>query len=207
MYMSSKCFDERTRRRVRSTTATDAQNSDATQTSFQSPRIGGCEPTTAGRGELPSQRNDDAARRRRGKHQHRARGVSRRRACRALAHPDRRAAHLRRVRGAAQDAARSRGLPVAQHRRRHHLVGRAAGGVRPAAVLQAHCGGPALVVGPGIKTGMPILYENPREVGADRIVNAVAAYEELQAAAASSSISAPRRPGTSSTRRASTSAA
>jgi type III pantothenate kinase len=36
---------------------------------------------------------------------------------------------------------------------------------------------PLLVVGPGIKTGMPILYENPREVGADRIVNAVAAYE------------------------------
>lgn len=33
------------------------------------------------------------------------------------------------------------------------------------------------VVGPGIKTGMPILYDNPREVGADRIVNAVAAYE------------------------------
>ena len=33
-----------------------------------------------------------------------------------------------------------------------------------------------LVVGPGIKTGMPILYDNPREVGADRIVNAVAAY-------------------------------
>jgi type III pantothenate kinase len=34
-----------------------------------------------------------------------------------------------------------------------------------------------LVVGPGTKTGMPILYENPREVGADRIVNAVAAYD------------------------------
>jgi type III pantothenate kinase len=34
-----------------------------------------------------------------------------------------------------------------------------------------------VVVGPGVKTGMPILYENPREVGADRIVNAVAAYE------------------------------
>lgn len=34
-----------------------------------------------------------------------------------------------------------------------------------------------LMVGPGIKTGMPILYDNPREVGADRIVNAVAAYE------------------------------
>jgi type III pantothenate kinase len=34
-----------------------------------------------------------------------------------------------------------------------------------------------LFVGPGMKTGMPILYENPREVGADRVVNAVAAYE------------------------------
>jgi type III pantothenate kinase len=35
-----------------------------------------------------------------------------------------------------------------------------------------------LFVGPGIKTGMPIRYDNPREVGADRIVNAVAAYEK-----------------------------
>lgn len=39
-----------------------------------------------------------------------------------------------------------------------------------------------LVIGPGIRTGMPILYENPREVGADRIVNAVAAFERLGAA-------------------------
>lgn len=39
-----------------------------------------------------------------------------------------------------------------------------------------------LIVGPGIKTGMPILYENPREVGADRIVNAVAAYERVKGA-------------------------
>src|ERR1700726_3573883 len=38
----------------------------------------------------------------------------------------------------------------------------------------------ALVVGPGIRTGMSILYENPREVGADRIVNAVAAYEKVK---------------------------
>ena len=37
-----------------------------------------------------------------------------------------------------------------------------------------------LVVGPGVKTGMPILYENPVEVGADRIVNAVAAYEQYR---------------------------
>ena len=36
----------------------------------------------------------------------------------------------------------------------------------------------ALVVGPGLKTGMPILYENPLEVGADRVVAAVAAFEK-----------------------------
>ena len=34
-----------------------------------------------------------------------------------------------------------------------------------------------LIVGPGIRTGMPVRYENPREVGADRIVNSVAAFE------------------------------
>ena len=36
------------------------------------------------------------------------------------------------------------------------------------------------VVGPGIKTGMPIHYDNPREVGADRIVNAVAGFEKYR---------------------------
>ena len=36
-----------------------------------------------------------------------------------------------------------------------------------------------LVVGPGIKTGLDIKYENPREVGADRIVNAVAGIHEF----------------------------
>ena len=35
-----------------------------------------------------------------------------------------------------------------------------------------------IVIGPGVKTGMNIKYDNPREVGADRIVNAVAAYEK-----------------------------
>ncbi|MDK2820591.1 MAG: type pantothenate kinase [Clostridia bacterium] len=34
-----------------------------------------------------------------------------------------------------------------------------------------------LIVGPGIKTGIPIRFDNPREVGADRIVNGLAAYE------------------------------
>ncbi|MCP4443728.1 MAG: type III pantothenate kinase [Myxococcales bacterium] len=46
---------------------------------------------------------------------------------------------------------------------------------------QRHLGLELMVVGPGLKTGMPILYENPREVGADRIVNAVAAYETVGA--------------------------
>lgn len=36
-----------------------------------------------------------------------------------------------------------------------------------------------LIVGPGIKTGMPIRIDNPYEVGADRLVNAVAAYERF----------------------------
>lgn len=34
-----------------------------------------------------------------------------------------------------------------------------------------------LIVGPGVKTGINIKYDNPKEVGADRIVNAVAAHE------------------------------
>ena len=34
-----------------------------------------------------------------------------------------------------------------------------------------------IVIEPGVKTGMPILYDNPREVGADRIANAIAAYD------------------------------
>jgi len=39
-----------------------------------------------------------------------------------------------------------------------------------------------LSVGPGVRTGMPILYDNPHDVGADRIVNAVAAYERTRGA-------------------------
>ena len=35
------------------------------------------------------------------------------------------------------------------------------------------------VVGPGVKTGMPIRLDNPRELGADRLVNAVAAYDAV----------------------------
>ena len=42
---------------------------------------------------------------------------------------------------------------------------------------------PILVVGPGTRTGMPIRYDDPREVGPDRIVNAVAAKERYGAPA------------------------
>ena len=41
--------------------------------------------------------------------------------------------------------------------------------------------GPLVVIGPGVKTGMPINIDNPREVGADRVVNAVAAKERYGA--------------------------
>lgn len=39
-----------------------------------------------------------------------------------------------------------------------------------------------IVVGPGVKTGVSVLYENPKDVGADRIVNAVAAFERVKGA-------------------------
>ncbi|MDQ6838851.1 MAG: type III pantothenate kinase [Actinomycetota bacterium] len=38
---------------------------------------------------------------------------------------------------------------------------------------------PTIIVEPGVRTGMPILYDNPREVGADRIADAVAAFEQF----------------------------
>ena len=45
------------------------------------------------------------------------------------------------------------------------------------ALCSRYLGLEPLVVGPGVKTGMPILTTNPRDVGADLIVDAVAAYE------------------------------
>ncbi|WDV45502.1 type III pantothenate kinase [Clostridiaceae bacterium M8S5] len=41
-----------------------------------------------------------------------------------------------------------------------------------------YCNKNPIVVGPGIKTGMNIKYDNPRQLGADRIVNAVSAYNK-----------------------------
>jgi len=46
----------------------------------------------------------------------------------------------------------------------------------------SYLGHEMLVVGPGIRTGMALRYDNPREIGADRLVNAVAAYDRVGAA-------------------------
>ena len=43
-------------------------------------------------------------------------------------------------------------------------------------MARTHFGRQALFIEPGVKTGMPVLTDNPHEVGADRIVNGVAAY-------------------------------
>ena len=45
-------------------------------------------------------------------------------------------------------------------------------------MCQNYFGITPMVIGPGIKTGINIRYENPRELGSDRIANAVAAYDE-----------------------------
>src|SRR5436309_13301498 len=47
--------------------------------------------------------------------------------------------------------------------------------------LAARAGVSLLVLGPGTKTGIPIRYDDPREVGPDRIANAVAARERYGA--------------------------
>jgi type III pantothenate kinase len=44
-------------------------------------------------------------------------------------------------------------------------------------VAERYAEAPLMVLGPGVKTGIPILYDDPREVGPDRIANAVAARE------------------------------
>ena len=46
-------------------------------------------------------------------------------------------------------------------------------------MTQRYFGFDPVIVGPGIRSGMPILYDNPREVGADRIANAVAAFDQF----------------------------
>jgi type III pantothenate kinase len=47
-------------------------------------------------------------------------------------------------------------------------------------LCRRYIGAAPLLVGPGVRTGMPILYDKPQEVGADRIVNAIAAYDRVR---------------------------
>jgi type III pantothenate kinase len=49
-------------------------------------------------------------------------------------------------------------------------------------LCKRHVGKTCLMVGPSVKTGMPILVDNPHELGADRLVNAVAAHARAQGA-------------------------
>ena len=49
-------------------------------------------------------------------------------------------------------------------------------------LCERHVGGRCLMVGPSLKTGMPIRIDNPHELGADRLVNAVAAYDRVKGA-------------------------
>ena len=79
--------------------------------------------------------------------------------------------------------AHSRDRARADPRRRPRVGRAAADGHDRARWSQRYFGVTALVVEPGVNTGMPILYENPAEVGADRIVNAVAAFEKFGKAA------------------------
>ena len=51
---------------------------------------------------------------------------------------------------------------------------------RRRAGAEAYLGVVPLIVGPGVRTGMPILYDDPQQVGSDRVVNAVAAYERTR---------------------------
>jgi type III pantothenate kinase len=48
-----------------------------------------------------------------------------------------------------------------------------------AAMVGRYLGHETLLVGPGLRTGMPIRYDNPREIGPDRLVNAVAGFERV----------------------------
>jgi type III pantothenate kinase len=48
--------------------------------------------------------------------------------------------------------------------------------LRELRLLLSRRGDPAVVVGPGVRTGVPLLVDNPREVGADRVMNTLAAH-------------------------------
>ena len=51
-------------------------------------------------------------------------------------------------------------------------------------MVPQYLGHECLMVAPGVKTGMPVRLDNPHELGADRLVNAIAAYDKVQGACA-----------------------
>jgi len=55
-------------------------------------------------------------------------------------------------------------------------------GVEWGTIGRRYLGHETAVIGPSLRTGMPIRIDNPRELGADRLVNAIAAYDRIQAA-------------------------
>ena len=79
--------------------------------------------------------------------------------------------------------ARARGTELRLARRRDRLHGRPPARARVRAALPSGTSGKrCLLVGPSVKTGMPILVDNPHELGADRLVNAVAAHAKVKGA-------------------------
>ena len=121
----------------------------------------------------------DAPGRRRRQHADPLRHVPRRRAGRALALCDRADVDRRRARRRAAQPAGAARRRAGGPRRVDRLLHGAAAGARVAGDGGHYLGHRMLAVGPGIRTGMPIKIDNPRELGADRLVNAVAAYERL----------------------------
>ena len=153
---------------------------------------------------------DDAARHQRQQHQHGVRPLGRRPAAWRVAHRDRSAAHRRRIcrlarssararRAVARPASTARSSPASCPRRisicakfcRDYCRSDAAGRGRARASSSAS----------------KALVDRPDEVGADRLVNTVAAHDRYPGAADRASISAPRRPSTWSTTPAITAAA
>ena len=98
----------------------------------------------------------------------------------ALADRHRVATHRRRDRVALRGLLAAAATPTG--RRRRALLDGAGGAARDARharpATTATC--PSVVVEPGVRTGVPLLTDNPKEVGADRIVNALAAHAALR---------------------------
>ena len=89
----------------------------------------------------------------------------------------------------------SRSTPARPGGRRRHrgLLDRAGGAARGARLCRRYYADvPSIIVEPGVKTGVPLLNDNPSELGADRIVNTLAAFHLYGGPASSSTSARPR---------------